>query len=74
MLVQAIERGGTNISYGRLLEAMYHSIASLSGGPPPSGGILGNLMSGVMDFAGMGGQTPCLCANTAFDMNRPLAI
>lgn len=75
LLEQAIERNGTQISYGKLLESMYYSIASLHGGPPPSySGFLGRMMDSAMDFAGGGGQTPCLCANTAFDFNRPLAI
>lgn len=76
LLKQAIERNGTNISYRMLLEAMYYTIASISGsGPPPSmGGFLGKFLDGAMDFAGMSGQSPCLCSNVAFDMNRPLAI
>lgn len=74
--VQAIERNGTGISYGRLLEAMFYTIASVNGGAAPSlgGGFLGRIMESVGDVAGMGGQTPCLCANTAFDFNRPLAL
>ena len=72
---QAIERNGTSISYRVLLEAMYQTIASISGTHPQTmGGFLGKFLDGAMDFAGMSGQSPCLCSNVAFDMNRPLAI
>lgn len=74
--MQAIEQNGTGISYGKLLESMFFTIASVNGGPPPSygGGFLGKMMESASGFAGSGGQTPCLCANTPFDFNRPLAL
>lgn len=55
---------------------MYQTIASVSGAAPQQtmGGFLGKFLDGAMDFAGMSGQSPCLCSNVAFDMNRPLAI
>ncbi len=75
IFVQAIEKYGTGISYMRLLEGMFYTIASLKGGPVPSmGGFLGKLMDGAMDAMGASGQSPCLCANVPFDLNRPLAI
>jgi hypothetical protein len=73
--VQAIERNGTGISYLGLLQGMYYTIASLHGGPaPPMGGFMGKLVDGAMDIAGMSGQSPCLCSNVPFDLNRPIAI
>lgn len=73
--IQAIERNGTGISYLGLLQGMYYTIASLHGGPaPPMGGFMGKLVDGAMDIAGMSGQSPCLCSNVPFDLNRPIAI
>lgn len=74
--LQAIERQGVNISYGRLLELMHSTIAATNHAPQNhfGKGVFGRIFDGAMDFTGMSGQTPCLCSNHPFDFNRPLMI
>jgi len=36
--------------------------------------MLNKLIDGARDAVGMSGQTPTMCCNYAFDLNRPLAI
>ena len=38
------------------------------------GSMLNKLIDGARDAVGMSGQTPTMCCNYAFDLNRPLAI
>lgn len=77
--IHAIEHYGTSISYGALLASMKAVLDSVTGGSPVDGlagalGSLGGLLSGALDKLGMGGQTPVLCANWAFDLNTPLNV
>jgi hypothetical protein len=81
--IQAVEREGTNVSYGRLLHAMFDTMrasvgvssAAQGAGPaaPQLGGLLGALL-GVGMMGGMKGQNPCLSASEAFDLNSPIDV
>ena len=79
--IQAVEALGPTASYGALLASMKATLDSVNGGgaaglglPSGGGGVFGKLMSGVLDAAGMSGQTPVMCTNVAFDIWSPLAL
>ena len=82
--IQAIEREGVAISYGRLLHAMFDTMRSSVGvssatpGAAPSpgasmGGLLGALL-GVGMMGSMRGQNPVVSASEAFDLNSSIDI
>lgn len=81
-LIAAVEREGTEISYGRLLESMYATLRAsvgVAGAPgssptmPSLGGLLGALL-GVGGVSGGKGQNPVLSANVGFDLNSPIDL
>ncbi|KAK9803281.1 hypothetical protein WJX72_006942 [[Myrmecia] bisecta] len=85
--IQAIERGGPHISYGQVLVGMHQTLKAMNGGGGGMssstssafgmGGMLGSLNSlfaNATESLGASGQTPCMCANTPFDLNRPLQL
>lgn len=83
--IQAIEKEGVAISYGRLLHAMFDTMrssvgvsSSAPGAPqPPGGAALGGLLGALLGVGMMGsmrGQNPVLSASEAFDLNSPLDI
>ena len=83
--INAIEKLGTSISYGRLLDEMsatlHRAVGSASGGGgggmPELPGLLGLLLGVGMQVAGGpggGGQNPVLSASTPFDLNSPLML
>ncbi|KAK9846629.1 hypothetical protein WJX81_007951 [Elliptochloris bilobata] len=87
--IQAVERIGTQITYGQLLMSMAQTleqVAPAAGDELLSGAgmqmsklggigkMLNKLIDGARDAVGMSGQQPTMCCNYAFDLNRPLAI
>lgn len=82
--IQAIEREGVAISYGRLLHAMFDTMrasvgvsSAAPGAPPPGGAALGGLLGALLGVGMMGsmrGQNPVLSASEAFDLNSPIDI
>lgn len=84
--MQAIERQGTHITYLQLLYSMTQALEQLHAStgsrppklPPKVGGLFGGLVSkvvnGALDMAGLSGQTPVICSNVPFDLNRPVAL
>ncbi|KAK9908707.1 hypothetical protein WJX75_001808 [Coccomyxa subellipsoidea] len=84
--IQAIERQGTHITYLQLLYSMTQALEQLHASqgnrppklPPQVGGLFGGLVNkvvkGALDFAGLSGQTPVMCSNVPFDLNRAVAL
>jgi hypothetical protein len=84
--LQAIERQGTHITYLQLLYSMTQALEQLHASqgnrppklPPQVGGLFGGLVNkvvkGALDFAGLSGQTPVMCSNVPFDLNRAVAL
>ena len=88
--INAIEKLGTGVSYGRLLDEMHatlHRAVGTAGaggggvpGMPELPGLLGLLLGVGMQMAGGpggvggGGQNPVLSASTPFDLNTPLML
>ncbi|BDA41997.1 Metacaspase-1A [Coccomyxa sp. Obi] len=85
--IQAIERQGTSITYLQLLYSMTQALEQLQashGKPRPPklpaeigglfGGMVNKLVNGALDLAGLSGQTPVICSNYPFDLNRSIAL
>ena len=84
--INAIEKLGTGVSYGRLLDEMHATLHRAvgsaggggGGGMPELPGLLGLLLGVGMNMSGGmpggGGQNPVLSASTPFDLNSPLML
>jgi len=74
--IEAIEATGGSVSYGELLARMKATLDAVNPGAAPSvgGGMVGRLLTGLMDAAGASGQTPAITSNLAFDLNAPFSM
>jgi hypothetical protein len=78
--IAALEATGGAGSYGELLARMKATLDAVNPGAAgpvggaAGGGMLGRLLTGLLDAAGASGQTPAITSNLAFDLNAPFAL